>query len=59
MDKKQLEFILKAINNKIKNLEESEEETLNKLLSYGLVVDSLMLDDGTYLEDENGKLLQI
>lgn len=40
-------------------LEETEEETLNKLLEYGLVSDALMLDDGTYLEDENGKLLQI
>lgn len=39
--------------------EETEEETLNKLLEYGLVSDALMLDDGTYLEDENGKLLQI
>ena len=36
-----------------------EEDTLNKLLSYGLVTDALMLNDGTYLEDENGRLLQI
>ena len=39
--------------------EETEEETLNKLLEYGLVSDALMLDDGTYLTDENDKLLQI
>ena len=39
--------------------QEPEEETLNKMLEYGLVSDALMLDDGTYLADENGKLLQI
>ena len=39
--------------------EDTENETLNKLLEYGLVSDALMLDDGTYLTDENDKLLQI
>ena len=39
--------------------QEAEEETLNKMLEYGLVSDALMLDDGTYLADENGTLLQI
>lgn len=36
-----------------------EDETLNKLLAYGLVTDALMLNDGTYLSDENDKLIQI
>lgn len=49
------------IKNKLKELEYggSEEATLDKLLSYGLVTDALMLSDGTYLEDENGRILQI
>lgn len=49
------------IKNKFEELEYGgpEEDTLNKLLSYGLVTDALMLDDGNYLEDENGRLLQI
>lgn len=38
--------------------EDTEYETLNKLLEYGLVSDALMLEDGTYLADENNKLLQ-
>lgn len=49
------------IKNKFEELEYGgpEEDTLNKLLSYGLITDALMLNDGTYLEDENGRLLQI
>ena len=39
--------------------EESEEETLDTLLEYGLVSDALMLDDGTYLADSDGTLIQL
>lgn len=51
----------KDVKNKLEELESggSEEATLDKLLSYGLVTDALMLSDGTYLEDENGRILQI
>lgn len=37
--------------------QETEDETLNKMLEYGLVSDALMLEDGTYLADSDGKLL--
>ena len=40
-------------------IEEDPESTLDKLLEYGLVSDAMMLDDGTYLTDENGNLFQI
>ena len=40
-------------------IEEDPESTLDKLLEYGLVGDAMMLDDGTYLTDENGNLFQI
>lgn len=40
-------------------IEEDPESTLDKLLEYGLVGDAIMLDDGTYLTDENGKLIQL
>lgn len=39
--------------------QETEEETLNTMLEYGLVADALMLDDGTYLSDSDGTLLQL
>lgn len=45
------------VNEKTKT--DDGNETLDKLLSYGLVSDVLMLDDGTYLADENGKVLQL
>lgn len=48
----------KYVDDSIKALEDTEEETLNKLLEYGLVSDALMLENGTYLADENNKLLQ-
>lgn len=66
VDKTSLLELVKGLNTKTKKYvddnipkEETEEETLNKLLEYGLVSDALMLDDGTYLTDENDKLLQI
>ena len=40
-------------------IEEDPKSTLDKLLEYGLVSDAMMLDDGTYLTDENGNLFQI
>lgn len=36
-----------------------EDETLNKMLYYGLVSDVLMLSDGTYLSDENNRLIEL
>lgn len=48
----------KFVDDSIKALEDTEEETLNKLLEYGLISDALMLENGTYLADENNKLLQ-
>ena len=39
--------------------ESTPEETLDKLLEYDLVEGVLMLNDGTYLCDENGKLFKL
>lgn len=39
--------------------EELGEVTLNRMLEEDLVFDAISIEDGTYLEDENGKLLQI
>ena len=41
-----------------KTAEDSEEDTLNLMLKHGLVSNALMLEDGTYLTDSDGKLLE-
>ena len=57
-DEKARQDIEKA-NTQLSTIEYDEDKTLDLLLEYGLVTDALMLNNGTYLVDENGKLFQI
>ena len=50
---------INELHSQFQTIEDSEDKTLDLLLQYGLVTDVLMLNDGTYLADENGKLFQI
>ena len=50
---------IEKVNTQLSTIEYDEDKTLDLLLEYGLVTDALMLNNGTYLVDENGKLFQI
>ena len=54
---KAMKIIKKYVD--IQTGEELGEVTLNRMLEEDLVFDAISIEDGTYLEDENGKLLQI